>query len=110
MTTATEFRDFIQDNFHAPRSLQAFQEFETRTREHRLLKSWPGPGPVPDRSISRLIFTDGSFIDIDLTNTEDNLAFVPEGIYDGDQCVILHPEGHAAEIFNLINRTHAQLT
>ena len=61
------------------------------------------------RTISQLTFTDGSRLDIMLTRSEDHLAFVADGDWDPRNCAILHPEGVAARVFDLVDEVQTRL-
>ena len=98
MTTAEAFRDHIRDHHDDPAVLGIFREFEDRTRKHEITHA----EERNFRVTSRMTFVDDSFLDIDLTSLEDQLAFLPQGRYDAHQAVILHPEGVGARLFDLV--------
>ena len=99
MTTAASFRDHLWEHSYEPEILQVFARFQDQVERHQITQT----DDRNFRCISRMTFQDGSFLLIDLTSVEDHLAFVPQGVYDPDECIVFHPEGVGAQLFDLVD-------
>ena len=105
MTTAEDVRDHIRDHGDDERVLDTFREFGSQIEKHEITLT-------DDRNlrcISRMTFLDQSFLDINLTGAEDQLAFVPQGWRNRRECVMFHPEDVGARLFDLVDSMQAEL-